>query len=37
MTALNCNGNQLHPLDGERQGKVVSDTIRVAELLGVDQ
>jgi sugar phosphate isomerase/epimerase len=37
LAALNCNGNQLHPVDGERQSKVVSDTVRVAELLGVDK
>ena len=36
LAALNCNGNQLHPVDGERQSKVVYDTVRVAELLGVD-
>ena len=35
LSALNCNGNQLHPVDGERQSKVVYDTLRVAELLGV--
>jgi sugar phosphate isomerase/epimerase len=36
LAALNCSGNQLHPVDGERQSKVVYDTIRVAELLGVN-
>lgn len=36
LAALNCNGNQLHPVDGERQSKVVYDTLRAAELLGVD-
>ena len=35
LAALNCSGNQLHPLDGERQSQVVYDTVRVAELLGV--
>jgi sugar phosphate isomerase/epimerase len=35
LAALNCSGNQLHPVDGERQSKVVYDTVRVAELLGV--
>jgi sugar phosphate isomerase/epimerase len=35
LAALNCNGNQLHPTDGERQSKVVYDTLRLAELLGV--
>jgi sugar phosphate isomerase/epimerase len=36
LAALNCSGNQLHPLDGERQSEVVYDTLRVAGLLGVD-
>ena len=36
LAAFNCNGNQLHPVDGERQSKVVYDTLRAAELLGVD-
>ena len=35
LSALNCNGNQLHPVDGERQSKVVYDTLHLAELLGV--
>jgi sugar phosphate isomerase/epimerase len=35
LAALNCNGNQLHPVDGERQSEVVYDTLRAAELLGV--
>ena len=37
LAALNCSGNQLHPVDGERQSKVVADTVRVAQLLGVDK
>jgi sugar phosphate isomerase/epimerase len=36
LAALNCSGNQLHPVDGERQSKVVYQTVRAAELLGVD-
>jgi sugar phosphate isomerase/epimerase len=36
LAALNCSGNQLHPVDGERQSKVIYDTLRVAELLGVN-
>ena len=36
LAALNCNGNQLHPVDGDRQSKVVYDTVRLGELLGVD-
>jgi sugar phosphate isomerase/epimerase len=35
LAALNCSGNQLHPVDGERQSTVIYDTVRVAELLGV--
>ena len=27
LAALNCSGNQLHPVDGERQSKVVYDTL----------
>jgi sugar phosphate isomerase/epimerase len=36
LSALNCSGNQLHPVDGERQSKIVYDTVRLAELLGID-
>ena len=36
LAALNCSGNQLHPVEGERHSEVVYDTVRVAELLGVD-
>ena len=36
LAALNCSGNQLHPVEGERHSKVIDDTIRVAALLGVD-
>jgi sugar phosphate isomerase/epimerase len=36
LFALNCNGNQLHPTDGERQSKVVHDTVLLAGLLGVE-
>ena len=35
LAALNCSGNQLHPVDGERQSKIIYETVRVAELLGV--
>jgi sugar phosphate isomerase/epimerase len=35
LIALNANGNQLHPTDGERQSKALYDTIRVAGELGV--
>jgi len=36
LAALNCSGNQLHPVDGERQSKVVYETVQVAGLLGAD-
>jgi sugar phosphate isomerase/epimerase len=36
LAALNCNGNQLHPMDGERQSKIVYETVRAAELLDAD-
>ena len=35
LTALNANGNQLHPVDGKRQSDDLFDTIRVAGDLGV--
>lgn len=35
LYALNANGNQLHPTDGERQSKNLYDTITLAGLLGV--
>jgi sugar phosphate isomerase/epimerase len=36
LAALNCSGNQLHPVEGKRHSEVVYDTVRLAELLGVD-
>jgi sugar phosphate isomerase/epimerase len=36
LAALDCSVNQLHSVDGERQSKVVYDTVRAAELLGVN-
>ena len=36
LAALNCSGNQLHPIEGERHSEVVYDTVRLAELLGLD-
>ncbi len=36
LIALNCNGNHLHPTDGERQSKGTYDTITLAGQLGVD-
>jgi sugar phosphate isomerase/epimerase len=35
LYALNANGNQLHPTDGERQSKNLYDTITLAAELGV--
>ncbi|MBX3596729.1 MAG: sugar phosphate isomerase/epimerase [Rhizobiaceae bacterium] len=36
IVALNANGNQLHPTDGERQSQIVDDTVKLAGLLGVE-
>jgi sugar phosphate isomerase/epimerase len=36
IIALNANGNQLHPTEGETQSKALHDTIRVAGALGVE-
>ena len=36
LFALNANGNQLHPTDGERQSTCLHDTVRLAGALGVD-
>lgn len=35
LSALNANGNQLHPTSGTQHDKVVRDTITVASALGV--
>jgi sugar phosphate isomerase/epimerase len=35
IIALNANGNQLHPSDGERQSRTLHQTIELAGLLGV--
>jgi sugar phosphate isomerase/epimerase len=35
LYALNANGNQLHPTDGERQSKNLYDTVTLAGELGV--
>jgi sugar phosphate isomerase/epimerase len=35
LSALNANGNQLHPVDGRRQDQVLRDTIALAGTLGV--
>lgn len=35
LVALNANGNQLHPADGERQSRVLYDTVRLAGALGL--
>ncbi len=36
LFALNANGNQLHPTDGERQSACLRDTVRLAGALGVE-
>jgi sugar phosphate isomerase/epimerase len=36
IIALNANGNQLHPTDGEKQSTALHDTIRAAGLLGIE-
>ncbi len=36
IIALNANGNQLHPTEGEKQSEALHDTIRLAGELGVD-
>jgi sugar phosphate isomerase/epimerase len=35
LIALNANGNQLHPISGERQSKTLHETIRLAGMMGV--
>jgi sugar phosphate isomerase/epimerase len=37
LIALNANGNQLHPTEGEQQSAALHDTIRLAGALGVDK
>jgi sugar phosphate isomerase/epimerase len=37
LIALNANGNQLHPTEGERQSAALHDTIRLAGALGLDK
>jgi sugar phosphate isomerase/epimerase len=36
IIALNANGNQLHPTEGDRQSKALHDTIRLAGSLGIE-
>ena len=36
IIALNANGNQLHPTEGDTQSKALHDTIRVAGSLGIE-
>ncbi len=36
IIALNANGNQLHPTEGEKQSKALYDTIRLAGQIGVE-
>jgi sugar phosphate isomerase/epimerase len=35
LISLNCNGNQLHPLEGPQHDQVVRETIRLSGLLGL--
>jgi sugar phosphate isomerase/epimerase len=37
IAALNCSGFPLHPVIGDQQRQSIEDTIRLAELLGVDK
>jgi len=37
IISLNCNGNQLHPVEGKKHDQVVRDTIRLSGLLGRDK
>jgi sugar phosphate isomerase/epimerase len=36
IAALNANGNQLHPTEGDKQSEALYDTIRLAGEIGVD-
>jgi sugar phosphate isomerase/epimerase len=36
IIALNANGNQLHPTEGDKQSTALHDTIRAAGLLGIE-
>src|SRR5215204_6258499 len=35
IIALNANGNQLHPTEGQKQSEALHDTIRLAGAIGV--
>ncbi|OCG01682.1 sugar phosphate isomerase/epimerase family protein [Gilliamella sp. wkB112] len=35
IAALNCNGNQLHPIHGKEHDKVVRDTIKLSSLMNL--
>jgi sugar phosphate isomerase/epimerase len=37
IIGLNCNGNQLHPVDGPEQDGIVRATIRLSGLLGLEK
>jgi sugar phosphate isomerase/epimerase len=37
IISLNCNGNQLHPIEGKEHDQVVQDTIRLSSLLGLSK
>jgi sugar phosphate isomerase/epimerase len=36
IIALNANGNQLHPTEGEKQSEALYDTIRLAGAMGIE-
>jgi sugar phosphate isomerase/epimerase len=36
LTALNANGNQLHPTEGAKQSEALYDTIRLAGAIGIE-
>jgi sugar phosphate isomerase/epimerase len=35
IISLNCNGNQLHPIEGAKHDQVIRDTIKLSGLLGL--
>jgi sugar phosphate isomerase/epimerase len=37
IISLNCNGNQLHPVEGAKHDQVVRDTIKLSGLLGLSK
>lgn len=37
IIAFNCNGNQLHPVEGAEHDQIVRDTVKLAGLMGFDK